>query len=351
MDISSIVTSTIFKLNIPGEYSEKYHYGRYGTPTVESLELSLADLDGAKYAVAYSSKISASQAILSTLSAGDRVIFSDIVTCEKLKKLNKHIEMIYTDLSDLKNSKEIFVENTKLVWIETPTIPLLRVLNIKKIENIVHANSKALLVVDNTLSTSYYQRPLENGADVAIYSLNEYFGGHNDATIGAVTTNDVNIKQKLEYYRYAAGPVPSPFDCYMMSRSLKTLTVRMERHSKNAFHVAKFLETHSKVEQVYHPSLNCLDNVAHRSCGIVSFQIKGCYDQTIRFVEALDSIKIAETFGGTESHVIVPWLVHSDLTEMQRISVGIDNNLVMVSVGLENVMELTEKLNQALGVL
>lgn len=351
MDNSSIVTSTIYKLKNPGEYSEKYHYGRYGTPTVESLELALADLDGAKYALAFSSKISAGQAILSTLSAGDQVIFGDIVTCEKFKKLNKHLDMIYADLSDLKNSKEVFAENTKLVWIETPTIPLLRVLNIKKIADIVHTNSKALLIVDNTLSTSYIQRPLESGADITVYSLNEYFGGHNDITIGALTTNNVNLKQQLEYYRYAAGPLPSPFDCYITNRSLKTLTVRMERHCKNALIVAKFLETNPKVEQVYHPAMNCSDDSSYRNCGIVSFQIKGSYDRTLRFIEALDSTKLAESFGGTESCVIFPWLIHSDLTETQRISVGIDNNLVIVSVGLENVNELIEQLDQALGSL
>lgn len=202
---SSIVTSTIFKLSVPGEYSEKYHYSRYGNPTTNSLESSLASLDKAKYALTYSSKISASLAILSILNAGDQVIFSDFLTSEKLKTLNKHIEIVCADFSDLKCVEDFLTENTKIVWIETPAIPLLTVLDIREIADVVHAKSEAILVVDNTLLTSYFQRPLEMGADVTVYSLNEYFGGHDDIEMGAVSTNDDNLQQKLEYYRFATG--------------------------------------------------------------------------------------------------------------------------------------------------
>lgn len=353
---SSIVTSTLFKLIVPGEYSEKYHYSRYGNPTRDSLELSLAALDGAKYALTYSSKISAILAVLSTLEAGDRAVFSNIVTCNKTRKLIQHIDVIHADFSDLNNLKDIFNKNTKLVLIETPTFPLLKVLNIKEIADTVHSKSESLLVVDNTLSTSYFQRPLEHGADITVSSLNEYFGGHNDVTIGTVTTNNEDLKQKLECYRYSTGPLPSPFDCHMMSRSLKTLAVRMDQHTKNALAVAKYLETHPEVELVFHPALNCDDEVAlnktsHRKCGIVSFRIKGSFEEFRRFFASSNPNMISEVIGGTESCVIFPWLVHSDLTETQRISVGMDMRLVVVSVGLGNVNQLIDLLDQALKIV
>lgn len=350
---SSIVTSTIFKLSVPGEYSEKYHYSRYGNPTRESLEVSLAALDGAKYALTYSSKMSASLAVLSTLKAGDQVIVSDIITCKKMKKLIQHIEIRHADFSDLKSLTDVFTQHTKLVWIETPSIPLLRILDIKEIADIVHGLSESFLVVDNTISTSYFQRPLDSGADVTVCSLNEYFGGHNDVAMGAVTTNDGNLHKKLEYFRYATGPIPSPIDCYMMNRSLKTLAVRMDQHSKNGLAVAKFLQTHSKLEQVFHPAFYCwdrmtLDMPSDRNSGIVSFRIKGSEGQVRRFFESLRQVKISETFGGTESCVIFPGLEHSNLAEKQRDSVGMDNNLVTLSVGLDNVNELIFHLDQAL---
>lgn len=348
---SSIVTSTIFKLSVPGEYSEKYHYSRYGNPTRNSLELSLALLDNAKYALTYSSKISVGLAILSVLKAGDRVIFSDILTCEKHKALNKHFEMVCGDFSDLKSVVELFTENTKIVWIETPTIPLLGVLDIKEIADVVHAHSGAILVVDNTLLTSYFQRPLEMGADVTVYSLNEYFGGHDDVEMGAVTTNDENLQQKLEYYRYATGPLPSPFDCYMIHRSLKTLTVRMDQHFKNALAVAKFLETHLKVEKVFRPALTShkkTDNGVERAFGIVPFRIKGCYKRIQHFFKS-STIRFSNNFGGTESSVVYPWFVYSNFTEKQRISIGVDSNLVIISVGLEDVKDLIAKIDIALG--
>lgn len=349
---SSIVTSTIYKLNIPGEYSEKYSYSRYGNPTRDALESSLAHLDGAKFSLAYSSKTAASLAVFSWLKTDDSVIFSDVLGCEKFKALGVRAE--YVNCVDLTNLKSCLNPNTKFVWIETTTT-LMTVLDIKAIADIVHEKSKALLVVDNSLLTPCFQRPLELGADAVIYSLGDFIGGHSDVSAGAVTTNDQRLYEKLKYHQYSAGAVPSPFDCYIISRSLKTLSIRMERHSENAVAVAEFLVKHPKVEKVFHPSLK--SHVNHDIglsqsggySGIVTFQTKGSLEETKSLVESFKTISITGTIGGVESSVSFPWTMsYSHFSEKLRLEVGVTRNLVTLSVGIGDVNALIADLDQAL---
>jgi cystathionine gamma-lyase len=349
---SEIVSSTIFKLNIPGEYSEKYHYSRYGNPTRDSLESSLASLDRGKFCVTFSSRTAASLAILSVLKTDDLVIFSDFLTFEKFKTLKSNCKYKFVDFSDMKSFKSSLKENTKIVWIETPSLLLLKVFDIKSIAEIIHAKSKALLVVDNTLLTSRFQLPLKLGADFVLYSIGEFVSGHSDVMMGAVVTDDEKIYEKLKYFQYSSGAIPSPFDCFLVSRSLKTLSLRMEKHSKNSFAVAKFLSAHPKVEKVFHPSLE-INEIKHEigskqsngHPGVVSFIIKGKLEESKKFLKYLKSILNCESFGGTESSFI--WS-HSNLSEKKRIDLGMAENLMRISIGLEDAEEIIRDFNQAL---
>lgn len=339
----SVVLSTIFQLKVPGEYSEKYHYSRYGNPTRNSLETSLATLEKAKHALTYSSKIAASLAITSALASGDLIIFSDILTYEKFKNLEARLNVQFHAFHDLENFEVNLKPCTKMVWIETPTNVLNMTLDIKGLTDIVHAKCEALVVVDNTLLTPHFQRPLELGADVVLYSLDEFIGGHSDADMGAVLTNDENLYTKLKYYQVSSGAVPSPFSCFIINRSLKTLSIRMEQHAKNSFSVAKFLEEHPKVEKVFHPALQ-----SHGNSGIVSFCIKGSSDQTKNFLKFLKYILISDKLGGTDTSASYPWVMsHSELQEDQRIAVGVTKNLITLTIGLEDCQKITSDLELA----
>lgn len=346
---SSIVTSTIYKLNNPGEYSEKYSYSRYGNPTRDKLESSLAQLDNAKFALTYSSKTAGSLAILSTLNADDLIICSDVLSCEKFKAFGFKVE--YKNCDDLKSFTSSLNSITKMVWIESQTA-LLTVYDIKSLADIVHANSKAVLVVDNSLLT---QRPLEFGADAVIYSLGEFIGGHDDVSAGAVTTNDQKLYEKIKYHQYSSGAVPSPFDCYIISRSLKTLSLRMKKQSKNAATIAQFLENHPQVDQVFHPSLKShfnYDLALSHFCGypaIVTFRIKENLVEAETLIKLLKTISVTENIGSVQSSLSLPWTMsYSHLPENLRLQVGVTRNLVRLSIGIEDVNELIADLNNAL---
>lgn len=261
----------------------------------------------------------------------------------------------YIDFDDLESLKRALKPNTKLVWIESPTNPLMTILDIKAIADVVHSNSKAVLVVDNTFLTSYLQRPLELGADVVMYSLSKFTNGHHDVVMGAITTNDEKLYENIKYYQISAGLVPGPYDCYIVSRSLKTLSLRMDQHSENSYAVAKFLNEHPKVKKVFHPSLTSHPKhdislaQSYGHSGVLSFYIEGDVEATKRFFTSLKLIRVAESLGGVDSSVAFPWLMsHSDLPEKQRLEVGVTNNLVRFSVGLEDIDELIADLDQAL---
>ena len=348
---SEIVTSTIYKLGIPGEYSEKYSYSRYGNPTRDALESSLAHLDSANYALTYSSKTAGSFAVLSSLNANDSIILNDALSCEKFKDFG--IKAEYTNFDDLKSFESSLNSSTKIVWIESLTA-LMSVVDIKVIADIVHTKSKALLVVDNSLLTQCLQRPLELGADAVIYSLGEFIEGHGDVTAGAVITNDQKLYEELKYQQYAAGAIPSPFDCYIINRSLKTLPLRMEKHSKNAEVIANFLKNHLKVDKVFHPSLklNGFKNLStqfNENCGVVSFNIKGSSDEAKSFINSLKTIPTTENIGGVDSSVSLPWsMSHSHLPEDKRKEIGLTRNYVRLSIGIEDVEALVADIDQAL---
>lgn len=345
---SSIVTSTIYKLNIPGEYSEKYSYGRYGNPTRDALESALADLENANFALTYSSKTAAGLALLSTIKPNELVIFSDVLSCDKFKNLGYNAKHLNCD--DIKSFESSLNTSAKIVWIETQTI--LTVVDIKKVAAIVNSKTKAILVVDNSLLTPCLLQPLKLGADVVVYTLGEFIGGHGDISAGALTTNDQELHKKLKYQQYSAGAVPSTFDCYLINRSLKTLLIRMRTHQKNALAVAQFLREHPKIQKVFYPSSRCAnldDNAQIYSSGIISFHIKGSLEEAKAFLNKLETICISENIEGVESSASIPWAMsHSHLPEKQRLEVGVTSNLVRLSVGIEETNALIADIEQAL---
>lgn len=357
--VPPIMTSVVYQHLGPDEHTG-YQYSRYKNPTRDSLETCLAALDGAKYALAFSAGTGALSAILATLKGGDGIISTEYLyggTIRLFRDLcSKHgIDTQYVDFTDLKAFEDSIKPNTKLVWVESPTSPVMTILDIKAIADIVHAKSGAFLVVDNSFMTPYFQRPLELGADVVMYSVTKFINGHNDVTMGSIATNNETLFKDIKYYQISTGVVPSPFDCYVVNRSLKTLALRMERHSENSFTVAEFLESHEKVEKVLHPSLKSHANhevaleQSYGHSGILSFYIKGSLEQTKKFFKSLNLIMVTESLGGTESTCSFPYMMsHSDLPEKQRLSVGVTENLIRFSVGLEDVENLIADLDQAL---
>lgn len=331
---ATIVTSTIFKLSNPGEYSERYHYSRYGNPSRDSLEASLAAFDGAAHAVTFSSKAAATLALLSSLEKDDLVIFSGNLLHNNIRELQFSCRIDFIDVNDLESSIK---STAKLVWVDTMTNHFEAVLDIKAISNVVHTESNAILVVDNTLTPSYLN-PLTLGADAVIYSLGEYIGGHCDVSMGAVLTNNDKLAEGLRYYQFANGAIPSPFNCFIVSRSMKTLKLRMDRHASNAVEVAKFLKSNSKVENAFHASLNCEESDSTKSAGVMSILLKG---SSKKFTESLKKIMTADSLGGTDSTVSFP-------DPGDEIAGKTSPNLIRLSIGIEDVNEIIADLDQAL---
>ncbi|CRK95295.1 CLUMA_CG008839, isoform A [Clunio marinus] len=321
---SSIVLSTMFSLTNPGEYSEKYHYSRYGNPSRNVLEESLARLDMANFALTYSSKMAATLAILSTLKADDLMISSDFLLCEKIKKLGVRGNIEHFEFYDVRKFEESFNVNTKIVWIESLCFPFMTALDIKSISDVIHEKSKAVLVVDNTVLTPYFLCPLKLGADIVIYSLDEFIAGHSDVKMGSVATNDRNLYEKLKYHQTSNGVGPSPFDCFIVNRSLKTFPLRMERYADNAKNVARFLESNSKIKKVFFEP----------GSGVLSFILKGYLEDLVKFSESLKYISISEVLGGVETTIDLRWM---------------KENLIIVSVGLESFEKIKDDFDQALG--
>ncbi|CRK95291.1 CLUMA_CG008646, isoform A [Clunio marinus] len=357
--VTPLVTSTTYQHTTPEEHSG-YQYSRYKNPTRDVLESCLASLDNAKYGLSFTCGVGVVSAVIATLQSGDEIasmpnMYGGTIRLFKDLAAKMGIETKYIDFSDMKILKSSLTSKTKLVWIETPTNPLLSIVDIKSIADVVHSHSKAIFIVDNTFLTPYFQRPLELGADVAMYSLSKFYNGHSDVTMGGITTNDEKFYNTLKYFQVSTGVVPSPFDCFMANRSIKTLSLRMEKHSENSYAIAKFLESHPKIEKVFHPSLK--SHVGHDIAlkqsyghsGIMAFYMKGTVDDLDQFTKALKVIMIAESLGGLETTVAIPWLMsHSDMPEANRLAVGVTPTLVRLNVGVEDIEDLIADLDQAL---
>ncbi|KAL5282614.1 CTH.2 family protein [Megaselia abdita] len=314
--IPPIITSSTFKQTDPGS-GKGYIYTRYDNPTRDCLNKVLAALDNAKYGVTFASGLGSITAIFTLLKAGDHVICGDDVyggTSRFIREIVSNFGMQYdfVDTTDLEAIKKAIKPNTKLCWIETPTNPLMKAMDIEAIGKIVHLQSGILFVVDNSFLTSYFQRPLEYGADIVMYSLTKYVNGHSDLLMGATITNSEDLYKKLKFIQKSTGIIPSAFDCYQVIRGLKTLSIRMDMHMTNGITLAKYLEKHPFVMKVLHPALpsHPQHELILRQCygysGVFSIYLRGTLENAKIFLKALKIFMVAESLGGYESLIQLP---------------------------------------------
>ncbi|XP_068081377.1 cystathionine gamma-lyase-like isoform X1 [Anabrus simplex] len=357
--VPPIILSTTFKQEAPPQH-KGFVYARDGNPSREVLEQCLASLDNGKYGLCFSSGLAATTNVISLLNAGDHIVAMDDMyggTYELLSKVfdRMNIKTTFVDARDPEKVGEAIQENTKLVWIETPTNPLLKVVDIKRVAEIVHAHKGVILAVDNTFLSSYFQRPLMLGADLVVYSLTKYMNGHTDVVMGAVVTNSQELHERLKFLQMTIGAVPSPFDCYLVYRGLKTLPLRMEQHMKNCLAVGRFLEQHPCVEKVLNPGLpshpqhQLVKRQSSGYSGMMSFYLKGGLEESRKFLSALKVFTLAESLGGYESLAELPSLMtHVSVPAEERARIGLTDNLIRLAVGLESTQDLIDDLDQAL---
>jgi cystathionine gamma-synthase/cystathionine gamma-lyase len=336
-----------------------FEYSRTGNPTRKALEEAIASLEGGEYGLAFASGVAATMAVFSLLETGDHLIAGDELyggTYRLLEKFFRRwgVEVTYADVDDIDTFSKALQKNTKLVWIETPTNPLLKVVDLKKLSEIAR-DADILLAVDNTFATPYFQRPLELGADIVVHSTTKYLAGHSDIIGGIAITSNERIYRQVKFYQNAAGAVPGPWDSWLVLRGIKTLAVRMREHEKNALYLAEYLEKHPKIERIYYPGLP--SHGQHRLAkkqmtgfgGMISVELRGGFPEVEKFVSRLRLFLLAESLGGVESLVCYPpRMTHSALSRDERIKRGIKDNLVRLSVGIENKIDLKEDLQKAL---
>jgi len=352
--------STTFEIDVPA-VNRGFEYSRSGNPTRQLLEERLAALEGAKHGVCFSSGMAATSALLSLLKNGDHIICSEDIYGGTIKMMiesmtRNNFEVDFVDMTNLSNLKKALKANTKMIFLESPANPTLRVFDISEISRIAHELRKEILVaVDNTMLTSFFQRPLDFGADLVVYSLTKYANGHADVIMGAVITNDPEVKDKLCYFQNVYGAVPSPFDCFLVLRGLKTLHLRLPALMDNSTKVAKFLESHPRIAKVSHPALASHPDhqlAMRQSSGhssVLSFTIKDEFC-ALKFQEHIKLIQNAASFGGCESLAEIPvHFTHKAVPLEVRERLGITKNFIRFAVGLESTQDLIDDLTQALG--
>jgi cystathionine gamma-lyase len=349
------LTSTYVQ-SAPGEH-KGYEYSRTHNLTRHALQDCLAALEGAKHGLAFASGLAATDALLHLLDAGDHVVYSDDVyggTFRLFDKVFRRHGLTFTpvDASDPENVRRAMTPRTRMVWLESPTNPMLKIADLSAIAAIARAGG-ALSVVDNTFATPFFQRPLELGIDVVCHSTTKYLNGHSDVVGGAVLTSDAALYQRIQFLQNAVGGVPSPMDSFLVMRGLKTLHVRMERHQENAFRLARFLDGHPQVEKVTYPGLpsHPQHDLARRQMsgfgGMLTFVIRGGLPAARAFLSSLHVFALAESLGGVESLIEHPAIMtHASVPPETRAALGIADGFIRVSVGIENADDLVEDLER-----
>ncbi len=357
--MTPVYFSSTYAQSSPGVH-KGMDYGRSDNPTRAAYQECVASLEGAQFGLAFSSGLAAMDSVLHTLKAGDHVLVGDDVyggTFRLFDKVYKQlgIEASFVDLTDLTKASAAFRANTKLLWLETPTNPMLKIFDIAELAKLARARG-VLTVVDNTFATPYFQRPLALGADIVVHSVTKYMNGHSDVIGGVLALNDAALHTKLKFMQNSVGAVPSPMDSFMVMRSLKTLHVRMERHAQNALAIAKFLEKHPKVERVIYPGLESHPQHALAKkqmagfSGMITFLIKGGLPEARAFLEKVRIFALAESLGGVESLIEHPAIMtHASVPPENRKALGIHDNLIRISVGIEDLADLIGDLERALG--
>ena len=335
-----------------------WEYSRTHNPTRRAYEDCIASLESGKFGFAFASGCAATATILHMLKGGEHVIAMDDMyggTFRLFDKVLKHdgIEFTFTDLTKFENFEKAIKPNTKMVWLETPTNPTLKLVDIKKIA--AAAKAKGILVaVDNTFMSPYFQRPFELGADIVVHSATKYIGGHSDIVGGVAVVSRQDLADRLAFLSNSMGTTLGAFDSFMYLRSLKTLPLRMRAHQENAMAIAKFLETHPKVEKVIYPGLESHPQHAlakeqmHGFGGMITFYIKGGLESARSFLENVNVFALAESLGGVESLVEHPAIMtHASVPAESRKALGIDDGLIRLSVGVEDLKDLLADLKSA----
>ena len=336
-----------------------YEYSRTGNPTRAALEENLAALEGARHGLCFSSGCAATATVLHALSAGDHVVAGDDLYGGTVRLFSQVFSRLglsfsYVDLSDPEKLTSALREETKLVWLETPTNPMLKVIDIAAIVE-RSKGSGAIVAVDNTFATPVLQQPLALGADLVVHSTTKYLGGHSDVIGGAILTSDEGLYERLAYLQNAVGAVPGPMDGFLTLRGTKTLAVRMQRHVENAMAIATFLGDHPAVEKVIYPGLEShpQHELAKRQMsgfgGMISVVLSGGYEAAVSMLKAVRVFSCAESLGGVESLIEHPVsMTHGAVPAAQRAAIGLHDGLVRLSVGIEHIDDLREDLVQAL---
>jgi cystathionine gamma-lyase len=350
--------ATTFAQESPGRH-KGFEYSRSGNPTRANLEACLASLESAEHGLAFSSGLAATTTVMLLLDPGDHVVFTEDVyggTYRLFEKVFRRYGLTFSavDPTDTDAVAAAMTERTRLVWLESPTNPLLRVIDIDAVSELIHG-AGALVAVDSTFASPVLQRPLELGADLVIHSSTKFLGGHSDVLGGAVLTSDDFLAERLRFHQNAVGAVPSPFDCWLLLRGLKTLQLRVLQQCENALTIARWLEGQDEVVQVYYPGLesNPGHALARRQMGghfggVVSFEVSSG-DAARSFLERLRVFTLAESLGAVESLAESPaFMTHASIPEETRTRVGVSDGLVRLSVGIEDVDDLVADLEQAL---
>jgi cystathionine gamma-lyase len=363
----------------PGEH-KGYEYSRTDNPTRTALQTQLAELEGGTHALVFSSGLASIDCVLSLFQPGDHIVAGNDLYGGTFRLFTKiatfrGLEFAFVDMTDEAAIREALKPNTRLLWLESPTNPLMNVVDIELVCRIASEHG-ALSAVDNTFMSPYFQRPLELGADIVMHSMTKYLNGHSDVVMGCLVIRDREMKPprqswteagfrwgdpprtlytRLKFLQNAVGATPGPFDCFLVLRGIKTLAVRMERHAANAMKIAEFLEAHPRVEKVLYPGLRShpQHNVAERQTtghsGMLTFYLAGDLEASRRFLETVKVFTLAESLGGVESLIEHPAIMtHASIPRELREQTGIYDNLIRISAGIENVDDLIEDLDQAL---
>ena len=358
--MTPIFQTATYVQNAVGEPNKgSYDYGRTANPTREALEASIAVLENGSSGVAFSSGLAAIEAIVKRLSAGDHVISEENTyggTTRLFSKIMSRLglEFTFIDTRDLSEVANAIRDETKLIHLETPTNPLMRISNIAKLASLAH-DAGALLSVDNTFASPFNQRPLELGADFTVHSSTKYLNGHSDVIGGLIALRDPELTEELLFIRKSSGAVPGPMDCWLTLRGIKTLHVRMRQHNANGLAIARYLENHPDVDKVYYPGLESHPQYAlaveqmNGFTGMVSVDV-GTLERAKALTEQLSIFSLAESLGGVESLISVPALMtHASVPEDRRSAMGINPGFVRLSVGIEEEADLINDLESVLG--